>query len=300
MPFFKKLSYFLEYLTIRLLAFLLNLLPFSVLMRLARPMGAALFYLLGRSRRRALKHLKLAYPDEKSDREIRAIAKESFVRLAEFGTGWLRMSRIAQNPGRYLAIHGVEKIHRAFREKKKGAILLVSHVGNWEVMALIAGTLIARPVGASIYAVARPLKNEWLYRYVLRMRGLTGLKSIEKVGGMQETLSRLRENGIVSILIDQRIREGSIPSKFFGREALTTCLPALAARRLGTPVFHIFINQRPDLRYCMEVEGPVPLETSGDLRHDLEINTQRFNDRIEQEIRKDPSHWLWMHNRWRD
>lgn len=300
MPFFKKLSYFLEYLTIRILASLLNLLPFSLLIRLTRPIGISLFYLLKRSRLRAIKHLKLAYRDEKSDREIKAIARGSFVRLAEFGAGWLRMPEIAKKPDRYLGIHGVEKIHQAVREKKKGAILLVSHVGNWEVMALIGGALIARPVGASIYAVARPLKNEWLYRYILKLRGLTGLKSIEKIGGMQETITCLRQNSIVSILIDQRIREGSIPSKFFGMEALTTCLPALAARRLGTPVFHVFLNRQPDLRYVMEVEGPVALETTGDLRQDLEINTQRFNDRIEEEIRKDPSRWLWMHNRWRD
>ena len=275
-----------------------NLLPFSFALRLTRPIGIFLFWILKRSRRTALENLRKVYGGEKSEPEIKKIAQASFIYLAGFAIEWFRMSEIAKNPERYLAIRNVERIHSALKQKK-GAMLLVSHGGNWEIMALIAGLLIARPVGASIYALARPLRNHYLYNYVIRLRGLTGLESIRKTGAVRETFARLKENGIVSLLVDQRVSEGSVVATFFGREALTTSLPALAARRLGTPVFFIFLNRTPDLRFVMDVEGPFPTEATRDPQRDIQVNTQRFNDRLEAEIRKDPRRWLWMHNRWR-
>ena len=298
MPALHNLFYFLEYALIRLIGGLFNLFPFSFFLGLARPIGILLFRMRKRSRRIAFTNLRRVFGADKSESEIQTIARESFVHLAEFGVEWLRMKEIAKNPERYLAIRHVERVHEALKQKK-GAILLVSHTGNWEIMALVAGHLIARPIGAALYALARPLKNPYLYRYILYLRGLTGLKSIHKIGGAQETLDRLRENGIVSLLIDQRVREGSVDTQFFGQEAMTTSLPALAAKRLGTPIFYVFLDRQPDLRFVMEVEGPAFIENTGDLRQDLQVNTQHFNDRIEAEIRKDPARWLWMHNRWR-
>ncbi len=284
---------------IRIVGRLINLLPLSLALRLARPVGIFLFWFLKRSRRIALENLRHAYGSEKSEAEIKKVAQESFVHLAEFGIEWLRMPEIAKNPERYLGIEHVERIHDALKNKKRGALLFVSHNGNWEIMALIAGQLIAKPVGAAMYALARPLKNLYVYQEVIRRRGLTGLMSISKIGAVSETFDRLKENGIVSMLVDQRVSEGSVLATFFGRKALTTGLPALAARRLGTPVFFVFLRRTPGLRYIMGVEGPFPVETSKNPQRDVEVNTQRFNDRIEAEIRKNPAHWLWMHNRWR-
>ena len=226
------------------------------------------------------------------------MARESFVHITEFAMEWLCMAKIARHPERYLAIEGVEKIHAGLR-KKRGAMLLVSHGGNWEIMALIAGMLIAKPVNADIYALARPLKNLYLYHYVLKQRGLTGLKSISKIGAVRETFKRLKQNGIVCLLIDQRVHEGGVEAEFFGREALTTSLPAISALRLGTPIYHVFLDRTPGLRYVMQVEGPVPIEETGHQEEDIRLNTQKFNDRVEREIRKAPARWLWMHNRWR-
>ncbi|MBI4373135.1 MAG: lysophospholipid acyltransferase family protein, partial [Candidatus Omnitrophica bacterium] len=192
-----------------------------------------------------------------------------------------------------------ERIH-AELNNKNGAIVLVCHTGNWEIMALMGGLLVARPVGTSVYAVARPLKNPYLYQYVVKLRGGMGLKTIDKSGGVRETFDKLKkENAIVCILADQRVSEGSVETIFFGRPALTTTLPVIAALRLGTPIFYNFLSRTKDLRYEMQVEGPIEIVRTGDFRTDIQANTQKFVSRIEAEIRKDPARWLWMHHRWR-
>lgn len=296
---FEKLSYFSQYTLTRVLGGLLNLLPLSLALLLARPIGNFLFWILRRSRQTSLRNLRNVYGAEKSEAEIQKIARECFVYLSEFGAEWLRMPQIAKEPERYLAINRVDRIHSALKEGK-GALLLVSHAGNWEIMALIAGLLIARPVGASIYALARPLKNPYLYEHILRLRGLTGLQSIPKIGAVRETFRRLKENAVVCLLIDQRVNEGSVETEFFGQEALTTSLPAICALRLGTPIFMVSLKRMPDLRYVMDIGGPLLIGETGDQEKDIQANTQRFNDWVEAEIRKNPAHWLWMHNRWRE
>ena len=295
---FKRFIFFAQYLLIRFISGVLNLLPFSLALGLARPASFLIFSFSGRSKRMALENLHKAFKSERAESEIEKIAFGSFQHLAEFGIEWLRMPKIIQNPNRYLTINHVEKIRVALQQKK-GAFMLVSHTANWEIMALNAGLLIAKPLGTSIYALARPLKNPYLYDYAMRLRGGMGLKTIDKSGGVREAFDRLKENEIVCALVDQRISEGSIETNFFGRPALTTSLPAIAALRFGTPVFFLFLHRTQDLRFVLDVEGPVPIERTGNVHRDIQTNTQKFVDRIETEIRKDPRSWLWMHNRWR-
>lgn len=247
----------------------------------------------------ALQNLKMAFGDKRED-EINSIAKGAFVHLAEFGIEWLRMPDIIQKPKQYLIeVHHKEKIYQELK-KKNGAIVLVCHTGNWEIMALMGGLLVAKPIQVPVYAVARPLQNPYLYRYAMNLRGGQGLSTIDKSGGVRGTFDCLKkENAIVCVLIDQRVSEGSVETQFFGRPALTTSLPIVAALRLGTPIFYNFLYRTPDLHYEMKVEGPIEIQKTGNFRKDIEVNTQHFVERIEEEIRKEPQRWLWMHNRWR-
>lgn len=258
-----------------------------------------LFWGLRKYREVALENLTQAFRAEKSPSQIREMAFESFVYLAEIAVGWFRMPFLARYSDRYLAVRNAGAMHREIRERKRGAMLLVSHAGNWEIMALIAGLLIAEPIGTPMHALARPIKNPYLYDRILHLRGLTGLKSIRKIGAVRKALRSLKRNEIVSLLVDQRINEGSVEVTFFGRNALTTSLPALAALRLDTPIFFGHLEQTPDLRFTLVLEGPLPIQKTGDLHEDIRTNTQRFNDQVEADIRRNPGRWLWMHNRWR-
>jgi lauroyl/myristoyl acyltransferase len=38
---------------------------------------------------------------------------------------------------------------------------------------------------------------------------------------------------------------------------------------------------------------------TGDRNRDLEVNTRRFNEVLEQIIREQPDTWLWGHKRWK-
>ncbi len=287
----------MSYRLIRLGGWLINLIPLALARLLSRPIGFFLFVILARQRKLCLDNLRKAYGSEKSEREIRRIAIGSFAYLVEFMVEWFRLPMFAAEPGRYFGEENAAAVHEALK-RGKGAIVIASHCGNQEVMALLAGYFLPVPGASSVYALARPVKNRALYEFTLRSRGLTGLRSIDKNGGVRPVLELLKKNNIVCMLIDQRVGEGSVEVNFFGRSALTSSLPAVAALRYDTPVFYLFLKRTPEGRYVMTMES-APIVRTGDLSHDLLANTQQFNDRVEAVIREKPSRWLWMHDRWR-
>ena len=282
---------------IRLFGWLLNLIPFETARSLSRPVGFFLFVILPRQRKVCLDNLRHAYGSEKSEKEIRRIAIGSFAYLFEFAVEWFRLPMLAADPDRYFGEENAAEVHKALK-RGKGVLVIASHNGNQEVMALLAGYFLPLSGVSSIYALARPVKNRALYEFTMRGRRLTGLQSIDKNGGVRPVLKLLKKNNIVCMLIDQRVGEGSVEVNFFGRSALTSSLPAIAALRYDTPVFYLFLKRTPAGRYVITMES-APITRTGNLEHDLLTNTQRFNDRVETSIRENPSHWFWMHNRWR-
>jgi KDO2-lipid IV(A) lauroyltransferase len=52
-------------------------------------------------------------------------------------------------------------------------------------------------------------------------------------------------------------------------------------------------------RYYFHGAPPVELVRTGDTKKDVEINTARFAEAIEQLVRRYPDQWLWIHKRWK-
>jgi len=55
----------------------------------------------------------------------------------------------------------------------------------------------------------------------------------------------------------------------------------------------------PDGRYCIRYLPEVQVERTGDTRADILALTQRCTRIIEEQIRRQPEYWVWMHRRWR-
>jgi KDO2-lipid IV(A) lauroyltransferase len=49
----------------------------------------------------------------------------------------------------------------------------------------------------------------------------------------------------------------------------------------------------------MEIFPEIEVSKTGNEEEDIVTNTQRFTNFIEEQIRKHPEQWLWMHERWK-
>ncbi len=300
MPFKKihiRIIQFIEYFLFRLICFILNLLPFPLAMKIGQFFGRLLYRFLGRFRKIALENLREAFKD-KSEQEIETIAKASFENLGYFAIEFIRIPHITKNLNQYVTIQNEQSVAKAMK-LKKGLVLIVSHFGNWEWMAVGSGAK-AKEMGLKINAVARALGNPFLYQYATKkLRGATGLHTIDKRGAAREAMKHLDQNEIVCILIDQHERHGSVPVPYFGRIAWTTSLSAVMALKKGTPVIPVFSYRRKNKSTLVELGEPFSIIKSGNYEADLIANTLQYVQEIEKVVTKRPGDWLWMHARWR-
>ena len=61
------------------------------------------------------------------------------------------------------------------------------------------------------------------------------------------------------------------------------------------PTFYL---KKDDDTYEFFIDEEIPLIRTGDRRRDMVENTRRFHAVIEEYIKKYPTQWVWMHNRW--
>ncbi len=288
----RRIYFFSQYLLFRVAAFLVSGLSGPSAMTMAKGIGALLF-LRTRRRRISIENVRQAFP-EKSDQEIKTIGRESMQGMIKVIFEFLRIPTIALKPEKYIEVQGEENVWAAL-EKKKGLVLIVSHFGNWELMGVAAAAK-----GFPIYAIGKPVKNPFVYAFIKRWRGATGLQSIDQKGAIKKTIQLLKENKIIAMLIDEHVKKGEVWVDFLGRQAATSALPAMLSLKYGVPAIPTFFYRKTTGRSVLFFGKPFDSIETGHFQADLMVNTQQYVRRLEQEIRKCPGDWtLWMHNRWR-
>jgi KDO2-lipid IV(A) lauroyltransferase len=101
------------------------------------------------------------------------------------------------------------------------------------------------------------------------------------------------------MLVDQSKRKEGVDVNFFGRKVPTTPAAAFLSIRCKSPVLPIFCIREDNGQLTIHVDPPLNFEWSGDLRADVQKNTQLITDAVEQAIRKCPEQWFWVHKRWK-
>lgn len=222
------------------------------------------------------------------------VIRENFRNL---GRSFIEIVKIYFGMGRGIlgktVIKGMEHFEEA-RAKGKGVILITGHCGNWELLALLCSYRVA-----PLSAVVRPLNNPYLNTVLVKARSRFGNRVIDKKGALRAILVTLKGGGFVGILMDQAVLsdEGYVIN-FLGRGAWTTKMPALLARKTGSPAVPAFIR-RTSAGHEISVYPEVSLSSNSNKEEAVKEDTKRFSSFIEDYIRENPSQWLWMHRRWK-
>ena len=277
------------------LLYMVATLPRRYNWKLAEFLGRVWFLVDTRHRRIALNNLELALRDELEKRERKNIARRNFVHLSRvvLELPYLRKLTAEEIDG-FVTFFGLEHFNAAV-QKRRGLLILASHFGNWELMAL-AFSLRYRPINI----VIRPLDNPFLDGLINTIRTRGGNQMIEKKGSIRKILHLLAAGEPVAMLIDQNLAwYDGVFVPFFKEIACTNKALALLALRTGAPVIPAYNLRQRDGSYRIVVEPEVELVKSGNKRRDVEENTARFNKVIESYVRRHPEQWFWVHQRWK-
>jgi lipopolysaccharide heptosyltransferase II len=279
------------YLLYRASTLLAGALPLRALFVLGNFIGFAGWFLLPQYRRLARRNLEVAFANEKSPRELRRICRRQFQRTgANFLCGTKLGSMSPEKLARYVEAENTEAVHQHLRARRP-VIVLLSHIGNWEV----TGPLVPHYFHyARVGTVYQKLRNRYLDRDVNRKRSRTGAELFDRSEGFHKPIELLRSGGLIGILGDQHAGDHGLWTPFFGRLASTSPLAALLGKRTGAVVIALAVYTVGPARWRLVF---TPLADSPG----ASVNSVTFkgNEMIEQEIRKAPEDWFWVHNRWK-
>jgi KDO2-lipid IV(A) lauroyltransferase len=291
----KNIKYSLLVAAIKVLLVVIRLLPRKVSMKIGAVLGASAFRLLHEEQGKTISNLTIAYGKKKSAAEIAAMAREVWINLGKSGVEFaIKMGQ--EKPDEFfkdLEVRGNEYLQEAFR-KGKGILGLISHMGCWEATAMGLPML-----GIPSYAIGKKLGNEKLNTLLFESRGKKGVPTLARGSSYKTILRTLKENNLIGILIDQDTEVRGVFVDFYGRPAHTPIGAAMLAMDSGAPVLPMFYLKKEDDTYVFIIEKEIPLVMTGRRRQDMEENTRRFHEVIEKYIKKYPTQWVWMHNRWK-
>lgn len=272
-----------------------QLLPLRWAQRLGAAAGRCVGALDRRHLRRAEDQIRLSFP-EWDETAVRRCARDHYAHLGMLGAEILWMPRMTGMANWRDYIHCDLSVLDELKTRYGGGILAVGHIGNWEI-----GAYAPTAVGHPLHSIARPLKNPYLDRLLVRTREFLQQKIIAKEGALLG-IRRAMDKGFVAMVIDQNVRHDGIFVDFFGRKASTIASVAKIALKSGKPIL-VFSNQRrPDGRFEIFLDETIHVEdVVGAVGRDdapREI-TQRFTSALERAIRRYPAQWLWTHQRWK-
>jgi KDO2-lipid IV(A) lauroyltransferase len=270
---------------------LLRWLPMPIACALGHALGTAAYWLGGRARRQAEEHLAAGLP-ELSAAERRRIARRSFALLGRGACAFIVAHRQGRERTlRRFTFENVE-VPREALAQGKGALLVTFHFGAFEFFA----SWIGHELGAR--AVGRESDEDGPTALLIEMRREMGCETIQR-GEPREILRTLRHGKPVAFLIDQDVAGvNGVFVPFFGRLAHTPLGPAALAVRTGAPIVMGFVAWDGLTRH--RAWALPPLTPRSDLPSDeaaLEL-TARMTRLGEEEVRRRPDHWVWMHRRW--
>jgi Kdo2-lipid IVA lauroyltransferase/acyltransferase len=259
---------------------------------IGRQIGRLAFHVARRERNKALRNLAIAFPDW-SGAQRRKTIKAMFRHL---GMSVLELAWLPNLDTRRreetTVIDGIDEILKTL-DFGRGVIMFTAHCGNWEWLSYVMGSY-GRPVSVLHRERDQPDMN----RYIIELRAKAGVKTIGRgtSSSAKEMIQTIRQGGMLAFVIDQNLRTESVKVPFFGREALTPVGPVKFAIRTEALVSISYIHRLPDGRHHAQFLAPFQARKDDD---PLEL-TARITRLYEEQIRRHPEQWVWMHDRWRE
>jgi len=180
--------------------------------------------------------------------------------------------------------------------KKTGGIIVMSHMGNWDVAAHL---LRRRGLRLLLYMGSREKEQlEKMQKESLAEQGLK-IVAVEQDGGspfdILEGLKFIAEGGLVSLTGD-RVWSGAqrtVAVTFLGHTVQLPEAPHSIALLSGVPLYIFFAFRTGSAKYHMSLSGPIRVNASSraDRPRAIGESAQRYADILAAKAREHPGQW---------
>jgi KDO2-lipid IV(A) lauroyltransferase len=267
-----------------------GLIPTSWIWRIGAGLGIITHQFAKKRRAIVLANLKIVHPDL-DDEQLTKLSKEvfrkSFANLASsINTGFISSNKIPH----VLTIEGQQNIRNL--DPEKGCIMLLFHMGNWEILSRTATMIDTTKPSAAMF---RPLNNSLINEHITRNREKDGTQLFGRKRGLIQASKFLRDGGILGILGDQHAGSAGIKIPLFGKETSITPLPTMLAQKYDCPIMPVTLRTISPGKWIAEFQKTltIPKELS------KTEATKQLIPVMETIMKEHSSDIFWLHDRWK-
>jgi len=178
-------------------------------------------------RHAALANLAVIAP-ESSRRERVRIARRMMRSYNSMMFEFLRLPHLSRDELlRAVEVVGREHLEQAVA-RGRGVIIASSHIGNWELAAVVLAHW-----GYTLYAVAGVQLSRWLTPAVRETKAELAIHTVAHEEGLRRLLRALEHNDVVALMVDGDLYQHGVGVEFFGRETRWPAGPGVLAQRAG-------------------------------------------------------------------
>ena len=284
----KLIRYFFEYVLIIILFGLLRLLGYRIASEIGCFLGKT-FGPLFRSKK-IIKNNLNKFDNSLTPERVTSISKEMWENYGRILAEYPFISSFRKGDlDKYIKIENKEKLE----EIKKGqpVVFVSAHFSNFELMAMAI-----EKAGVNLSAIYRPLNNRMVNSIMepLRKKYICKNQIKKGINGVRESLKFFKQGVSIAIMIDQRVSEGE-KINFFSHPAYTTTIPAQFVKKFGCKIQPVHIERYNKINFKISFDEQLIFGENVD---NASISL-KLNQWLENKIKKNPSQWIWTHDRWK-
>jgi lauroyl/myristoyl acyltransferase len=153
-------------------------------------------------------------------------------------------------------LHAIEVTGREHLEQAvargRGVVITCTHVGNWELAAVVLAQW-----GYALHAVAGVQLARWLTPAVRETKSELAIQTVAPEDGFRKLLRALEHNDLVALMVDGDIFSHGVRVDLFGREVSFPSGPGVLAQRTGALIICGYCERLRPGRFRIVMEPPL-------------------------------------------
>jgi len=281
------MSYFFVF-----VVWLLSYLPFGILKLLTLKMRMLNRFVFRYRNNVVLSNLTIAFPS-KSEQVLKEIRDSFFKHFFRLIIEIIKMITVSKSFINDRVIITNRKVLDDYAKRNQSIILVFGHFNNWEWI----GQKLSISAKQKVVGIYKPLSNKVIDNMLKKARIKFGAIAVSMEESMRYILKTKEDCQIIGIIADQNpvVNASTLWLPFFGKEVPVFMGAEKIAKKMNYPVVFCDMEKVSNSQYSITFEI---LEANPQNTEEGEI-TKRYFERLQKQITKQPSQWLWTHRRWK-
>ena len=290
----KIIKYFIEFIIVISFFFIFKIIGLKLSSTAGEFIGKYFGHFF-RNKKVVKKNIVIVFPNI-SEEEINKLLNNMWKNIGRIFGEYIHINKFSLiNNSKQKIIINNEKYIEILKNNKKPIIFFSGHFANFELMAKCL-----KELDFNIGAIYRPLNNIFLnpIMELIRKHYICPIQIEKGPKGTKKLIKHISENNPLALMIDQRL-SSSIHVPFFNKPATTTTTPAQLAIKYDALLVPVWLKRINGINFEFFIEEPLSIIKTNDYDKDVFNITLTLNKKIEEFIKRDPAHWLWLHDRWK-